>query len=78
MSDYNIKKNCDTVLFLKAVKQCKGDVFLCTSEGDYLNLKSRLCQYIFAVATINEDFLDGATLHCQETDDSALLADFIN
>ncbi|MEG1547980.1 MAG: polya polymerase [Clostridia bacterium] len=32
--------------FFKAVGACRGRVELVTSEGDRLNLKSTLCQYI--------------------------------
>ena len=36
----------DVTLFLETVEACKGKVELVTGEGDRLNLKSRLCQYI--------------------------------
>ena len=32
--------------FFKVVHQCKGKVELVTGEGDRLNLKSKLCQYV--------------------------------
>ena len=32
--------------FLEAVDLCKGNVFLVTEEGDRLNLKSKLSQFI--------------------------------
>ena len=32
--------------FFKIVDSCKGHVELLTGEGDRLNLKSKLCQYI--------------------------------
>lgn len=32
--------------FFKIVDQCKGKVELVTGEGDRLNLKSKLCQYV--------------------------------
>lgn len=32
--------------FFKVVDQCKGTVELVTGEGDRLNLKSKLCQYV--------------------------------
>ena len=37
-------KNIDK--FLKVVDQCKGRVELVTGEGDRLNLKSKLSQYV--------------------------------
>ena len=32
--------------FFEAVDKCKGRVELVTGEGDRLNLKSKLCQYV--------------------------------
>ena len=32
--------------FFQVVDSCKGKVELITSEGDVLNLKSKLCQYV--------------------------------
>lgn len=42
-----LKENADLPAFLRQVKKCGGDVFLETQEGDSLNLKSTLSQYIF-------------------------------
>lgn len=39
----NIK---DVNEFLKVVDSCKGKVMLVTDEGDQLNLKSKLTQYV--------------------------------
>lgn len=39
--------NIDNVeKFFEVVEQCKGTVELVTGEGDRLNLKSKLCQFI--------------------------------
>ena len=32
--------------FFQVVESCEGNVYLVTSEGDYLNLKSQLCKFI--------------------------------
>lgn len=32
--------------FFNVINECKGTVELVTSDGDRINLKSRLCQYI--------------------------------
>lgn len=32
--------------FFEVINQCKGTVELVSGEGDRLNLKSRLCQYL--------------------------------
>lgn len=36
----------DVNKFFETVDQCKGKVELVTGEGDRLNLKSKLCQYV--------------------------------
>ena len=42
--------------FFKVVESCKGTVELVTSDGNRINLKSRLCQYIsFAKITAGEN-----------------------
>jgi hypothetical protein len=43
MKFYGIK---DIEGFFNIINECKGTVELITSDGDRLNLKSRLCQYI--------------------------------
>ena len=43
MKFYGIK---DIEGFFNVIQNCKGTVELVTSDGDRLNLKSRLCQYI--------------------------------
>ena len=43
MKVQNIK---DVNKFFEVVDSCKGRVELVTGEGDRLNLKSKLCQYV--------------------------------
>ena len=43
MKLYNVK---DVDKFFKVVDSCAGKVELVTGEGDRLNLKSKLCQYV--------------------------------
>ena len=64
----NLKSNADVVMFLKAVKKCRGDVFLETDEGDRLNLKSVLSQYIFAVIADDRKFSVESRIICSEGD----------
>ena len=40
--------------FFNVLKECKGTIELVTSEGDRLNLKSKLCQYV----TLSKVFKD--------------------
>ena len=63
--------------FFATVEQCKGKVELVTGEGDRLNLKSKLTQYV-SLATI---FADNVTipeleLIAYEPEDVAKLLDY--
>ena len=43
MKIYGVNQSAE---FFEKVLTCKGSVELFTQEGDVLNLKSKLCQYI--------------------------------
>lgn len=49
-----IKNITDIERFFEVIDQCKGKVELVTSDGDCLNLKSKLSQY-FSLAQIFSD-----------------------
>lgn len=46
MKIYNLEKKKDIEKLFKVIEKCEGKVELVTSEGDRLNLKSKLCQFI--------------------------------
>ena len=50
-----IKPNINVSNFFEQVRACKSDVFFVTDEGDRLNLRSQICQYLFTVAYLNQD-----------------------
>ena len=58
--------------FFEALDQCKGRVELVTSEGDRLNLKSKLCQYIALTQMFTE-----AKIVVSEPEDIDLLKTFL-
>ena len=39
--------------FFEVIDSCEGKVELITSEGDRLNLKSKLCQYVSLTGLLN-------------------------
>ena len=41
--------------FFKVVNECKGSVELVTPDGDVLNLKSKLCQFVSMAKLFNND-----------------------
>ena len=45
-----LKKNVDILSFMDAVQKCRHDVYFDTAEGDHLDLKSTLSQFVFASA----------------------------
>lgn len=67
-----LNENVDIVQFLSVVKTCREDVFLETVEGDRLNLKSTLSQYVFAACANGRGFLGKARITCAEEDVNSL------
>lgn len=63
-----LRKDIDIVLFLKEARKCSEDVFLETEEGDRLNLKSVLSQYIFAAIAENREISEESRIICSEDD----------
>lgn len=53
-----LKKDINLLEFFQAVHRCRQDVFFYSSEGDQLNLKSMLSQYMFS-AVFNDKALIG-------------------
>lgn len=75
-----LKKNCDVLSFLNAVKSCEGEVCLTAANGDVLNLKSSLCQYIFAFAISSgssSEFLQKAIVTCGLKRDYDILSEYL-
>ena len=65
--------------FFKVVDQCKGTVELITGEGDRLNLKSKLSQYV-SLATIfskGDVEIPELELVAHEPEDITRLIDFM-
>lgn len=64
--------------FLIYVKQCRGEVFLKTREGDILNLKSALSQFVFAVILENREKLEGIEVTLENEGDKEILKMFLD
>lgn len=71
---YHIK---DVEGFFKAVGECKGTVELITSDGDRLNLKSRLCQYISFAKIVANGNIPEMEIVTSDTEDGVKLLDFV-
>lgn len=75
-----LKKEARLVDFLQAAQRCLGEVYYKTTEGDVLNLKSQLSQYIFlaALASDKDTLLPNGEIHCADESDYQLLGKFLN
>ena len=63
--------------FFEAVNACRGHVELLTSEGDRLNLKSTLCQYIALTQMFQDGRVEGVELSLSDPEDFKLLMEFL-
>ena len=63
--------------FMEAVQSCTADVYFCSDEGDRLNLKSTLSQFLFASICGDKDYLRGGTVVCQNEDDYDRLSSYL-
>lgn len=70
----NIK---DINKFFEVVNKCKGDVKLVTDEGDVLNLKSTLTQYVSFATIFAVDEVPHLEVVTAEKEDSDLLLNFM-
>ena len=66
MKIYNIK---DIDSFFKTVDSCKGKVELVTCEGDILNLKSKLSQYVSMAKVFTDGTIGELELIAYEPED---------
>ena len=68
--------NVDFDDLIKVIDECKGDVYLETSDGDVLNLKSKLCQMIGLSTILTNTEVAEATIRCTDKDDESKLFRF--
>lgn len=68
-----LKENIDYSEFFRTVQTCQGQVLLVTPEGDQLNLKSTLSQFVFAAAVRGNLDLAGAKLLLEAPGDTRIL-----
>lgn len=73
----NIKNISEPTRFFEAVNKCEGRVELLSAEGDCLNLKSRLCQYIALTQVFEDNHIEGIELALSNPADLDLLLPYI-
>ncbi|MDF2879155.1 MAG: hypothetical protein K0S30_2251 [Clostridia bacterium] len=77
MNNIKITNITDVDSFFKTVDQCKGEIELVTSEGDRLNLRSKLCQYVSLTKIFSEAKIDEITIAVADSDDVQLLLQYL-
>ena len=68
-------KNIDK--FFQVVDKCKGKVELVTGEGDRLNLKSKLSQYVSMANIFSDGTIDELEIIAYEPEDIDKLVNFM-
>lgn len=63
--------------FFETLAQCKGSVELRTEDGDRLNMKSKLSQYIAMTDIFSNAEIGEVEIMLSEPEDIALLIDFL-
>ena len=74
MKLYNIN-NIDA--FFKAIDVCKGKIELVSSEGDCINLKSKLSQYISIAKLFEDGYMKELELNVYDKDDVVRMMNFM-
>lgn len=72
-----IKNITDVNKFFEVLDKCKGKVELITSEGDRLNLKSKLSQYISLTKVFSDAKIDEIEIITSEPEDMHLLLNYL-
>ena len=71
-----LNPNVNVPAFLQAVQSCNGEVCFVTREGDILNLKSTLSQFVFTTVIAGKlQNLEGQ-VSVQDSQDAILLRDY--
>lgn len=72
-----IKNITEPRRFFEAVASCNGSVELLTKEGDRLNLKSTLCQYIALTQMFEDENMPDIELKVSDESDLKKLIEFL-
>ncbi len=72
-----IKNITDVERFFATVDKCQGRIELVTKEGDRLNLKSKLSQYVSLTGMFNDPRIDEIELIASEPEDVTLLLQYL-
>lgn len=73
----HLKEEINILDFLTVVKKCRGEVLFETEDGDSLNLKSLLSEYLFSMVASNRNYILSGQVVCRMEEDYELLEEFI-
>ncbi len=62
---------------MEVIDQCKGSIELVTSEGDRLNLRSKLCQYVALSKIFSEAKIEDIEIIASDPEDLTLLLQYM-
>ena len=63
--------------FFEEIKRCEGRVELVTKEGDIINLKSKLCQYVSMAKIFSDGTISELEIIAYEAEDISKLVNFM-
>ena len=63
--------------FFKEIDKCNGNVWIKTPEGDVLNLKSKITQYVAFVSLFEDAHKVDMELHCDNSEDVIALTKYL-
>ena len=66
-------QNLDVVQFIDLLDRCKGNVYLIANGGEKLNLKSKLCQFLYIAKMVNHGVIPEICIACDLAADETLL-----
>lgn len=73
----HLREDINIMDFLLAVKGCSGEVLFETEDGDSLNLKSLLSEYLFSMVASNRNYVLSGRVVCRTEEDYRLLGNFV-
>lgn len=69
--------NANIPRFLQTVQKCRGEVSYTTPEGDHLDLKSALAQFMFAAVIAGESRDLHGDIGLSEPEDMPILREYL-
>lgn len=72
-----LQNKIDIDEFFKAIDGCEGKIELISDEGDRLNLKSKLSQYISLAKVLADGNMNGLEIVAYEPKDESILKKFV-